>query len=531
MASEISKLTGHNETVQEKKRGFRPFAAMAEGLRMRKARRGTLEALETAMRFFGESECFGEAVSSFTALPKEQKERVLLEMQKSLKSVSYLPFEDEHKTRCVATIGEFFAKAAVLLPVDSEGERITAPYKETVRILKEIVERDELRRSGNPSHSRAILACAKALWELEYGNFSFWEGRALDSATRDYTITKLLEMPDTSDITEHGWFLLRKHLAELGTFIAKNPSPKKEDFFRSMLMDGDKSVVASALKCAVCMEQIPSDYYGIAGDLSKIPGLESAAQNFTMAGRFKEQLAGAGEDRLVAAKRLAVFYADGMVNLEELLDRTAREMVQEALYAVPGSQDRLKHLDVLVNFASVGIAPYSPGELIEMLGPLTTTRSAVATFYNLTQNLMAFSPRQDLKNTAAELESARVNSCFSDLSYADERQFDAANELVLLYSTGRVYLVENGMIAHLAKDMVEIILEPPGETKEQRDAQVGKAKNVIDNMRRVGIDVQINYEQTEAFPDDGSITDGGVDGGPDDVTDGGSETDGGVSDE
>jgi hypothetical protein len=93
---------------------------MAEGLRMRKARRGTLEAIESAMRFW-ESECFDEAVSSFTALPKEQKERVLLEMQNRLKSVSYLPFEDEHKTRRVSVIAEFFAKAAMLLPVDSEG--------------------------------------------------------------------------------------------------------------------------------------------------------------------------------------------------------------------------------------------------------------------------------------------------------------------------------------------------------------------------------------------------------------------------
>ncbi len=178
MASDVRTITGPVEAPQEKRRGFHPFASMAEGLRNRRARRDAFEALESAARF-GERESFDEAVSLYTALPQKQKERVLLELQRSLKAVSYLPFEDEHKTRRLSVIADFFAKAASLLPTDSEGERITAPYQETIRILRETVEHDELRRSDNTSHSYAILACAKALWELEYGSFSLL-GRAGD---------------------------------------------------------------------------------------------------------------------------------------------------------------------------------------------------------------------------------------------------------------------------------------------------------------------------------------------------------------
>ncbi len=354
----------------------------------------------------------------------------------------------------------------------------------------------------------------------------------MDTATRDYTITKLLEMPDSGDMTEHGWYLLRGNIDALGSSIARSPSPKKEDFFRSMLMDGDISVVKSALKAAICLERTPPDYYGIAGELSQINGLESLAQNFTMIGRFKEQLAGAGDDRLNAAKHLAVFYADGAKNLGDLLEKTAREMADEALHSNAGSQDHLKRLDALVTLASAGIASYSYDELKGLLSPLLNTRASVATFFNLTQNLMAFGQRQDLKNAAAELESARVNACFSDLSYADDRQFDAAMELVLLYSTGRMYLVQNGMIPHVAQDMVEILLEPSGENAEQKAEQVAKAQKVLDYMRSVGIDVQINQMPAEPSiqaegPEEGMS---GVDGGVS-VEDGGSVTDGGVSDE
>lgn len=493
MAQDIRQVTGQSDSLIEKRRGFHPFATMAEGLRMRRARRNTLDAVDAAARF-GERESLDSAFATYAALPAAHKERVLLDLQRSLKLISYCPFEDAQKTARLSAIADFFSKAATLLPVDAEGERVTAPYKDAIRMLRDIVEREEFRNGSSSSHSDAILACSQALWELEYGNFGFWESRVRDPATRDYVITKLLEMPEAEDVTESGWYLLRNHLDEIGPAIAASASAKRDEFFASMFMDGDMKVAASAMRAAVCLESTPGELYGIAGELSQVPGMEGIAQSFTMIGRFKEQLSGVGEDRLLAAKHLAVYYADGMKNLQGLLEKTSREITAGVLEAEPHSQDHLKGLEVLVHMAAVGITPYSPDELGKMLGPYTGTRAAVAIYYNLTQNIMGFSPRGDLKAAASELEAARVNACFGDLSYVDDRQFDAAHELVLLYSTGRIYLVENGMIPKLAQEMVEIILEPAGESAESKDAQVGKANRVLDHMRQVGIDIQINHE-------------------------------------
>ncbi len=505
MAQDIKTLTGEAGLPKEGKRGFRPFAALAEGLRKRRERRCTISLLEDAVRF-GEKDAFDEAMASFIALPQEQKERVMLEMQKALKSASYLPFESEEKTARVAAIAGFFEKAATALPVDSEGERIVAPYQETVRILKDVVEGTAFRSRANPAQGRATLACTRALWELEYGNFDFWEARALEHSTGQFAITKLLEMPDTGDYEAHGWFLLRKNLAQLGEQIARNPSEQRVAFFRAMLMDAENSVVKAALRDAVHLENIPPDFPGIAQDVLEIPELEDEARMFISATHALAKLQ--SDEPYVSIAMLAMQYSDGARHLGPILERAGERMASDALDAKSGPK-RIRAMDTLATLAAAGITPCSPDTLVAILGPLTGSRELPTQFYGLTGNILFSGKKHEgLTQVAAKMESDRVNSCFTELGYADDRQFPAALELVSLFASGRMYLVTNGMIPEVAKEMAEIVLEPAGETKKEQDEQVRKAKFVLEAMRGAGIEIQFNYSapeqgETEGHSDEG----------------------------
>jgi hypothetical protein len=496
MAQDIRTLTGETADVAEKRRGFHPFAAMAESIRNARARRSTIELFEAAMRF-GERENIDEALASYIALPQKPKEQSLLHLQEALKRCSSLPFEDAAKTQRVTVIAELFAGAARMLPVDSEGERITAPYRDAIKAFRDIVEHDDLRLSGKEEHSGAILACVAALWELEYGSFKFWDARAHDSATQDYTITKLLEMPGSPDTDEHGWSLLRKDLAELGIAIAGNPSPKTEAFFRSMLFDGDKDVAKAALKGALYFGRIPEEFFDIAGDLTKVSGLESAAQNFIAAGHLKMLLEVEGENKMMALRQLASMYSRGMGHLAPMLKQTGREITESALAADDNLENRRRQLDALVYLASAGIMPYDGETLKRLLTPLLGSQGAAGAFYNLTGIILMKCEDAGLHKAVTQMESDRVNACIASLECADGKQFESSMELVRLLATGRDYLLKNGIIAHVMSEMVDVVSEPAGASEEEQNEQRRKAVGVLSELGKLGISVTL----TTSSPD------------------------------
>lgn len=495
-AQDIRTLTGEAAGVAEKRRGFHPFAAMAEGIRNAKARRSTIELFDMAMRF-GERETIDDALASYTALPQKQREQTLLHLQEALKRCSSFPFEDAAKTQRVTIIAELFAGAARMLPVGADGERVVAPYSAAVKAFRDIVEHDDLRISGKEGHSGAILACVAALWELEYESFKFWEARAHDSATSTFTITKLLEMPGVPDTDEHGWPLLRKDLNELGIAIAGNPSLKTEAFFRSMLFDGDKDVVKAALKGALYFNRIPEEFFDIAGDLAKVKGLESAAQDFIAAGHLKMLLEVEGENRMMALRQLAFKYSRGMEHLAPMLDQAGREIAALALFPGTTEENRLRQLDALVYLASAGIMPYDGETLKRLLTPLLGSQGAAGAFYNLTGIILMKSEDAGLHMAVTQMESDRVNACIASLECADGKQFDASMELVRLLATGRDYLQKNGIIAHVMNEMVDVVSNPGGASEAEQDEQRHRAVGVLHELGKLGIGVTL----TTSSPD------------------------------
>ncbi|MCI0504038.1 hypothetical protein L0Y65_04975 [Candidatus Micrarchaeota archaeon] len=488
MAHDIKTLTCEAGPAGDKRRGFHPFASMAEGIRNARAKRSAIELFDSAMRF-GEKEGIDEALASFAALAPKQREGALIYLQDSLRSCSDLPFENECKTRRVTVIAKLFEGAAKTLPVDSEGERIVSPYHDAILMLKNVVENDDLRISGKGEHAGAMLACVKALWELEYGNLKFWDARTRDSATSAYAITKLLEMPDCGEFGEHGWSLLRDNLDALGISIAATGSPKAVPFFRSMLMDGDKSVVNAALKGALYLEPVPAEFFDMAGDIAKIPGLEGPASDFIAAGHFKMILEPESENGLMAMRQLAYMHFGGMEHLAPMLATVGREIMHSALASNGDEAKRIKKIEALLHLGAAGIMPYDGEKLARLLSPLVDSPGAAGTLYNLTGIIIMKSADAGLVQAAKRIETERMNARVAEIDCADTRQFDAALELVRLLATGRSYLLESGIIGRVMNEMVDVAYRPGGPSEAEKAAQRRGAVGVMRELAKFGMGV------------------------------------------
>ena len=199
--------------VSERKRGTGPFTGLVEKIRGGRERSRTLSMLGASLRRGGEGGPeFEAALAQFKELSDEDRGRVLGEVAELFIPHSSFTFETPEKVAAVTVLSVFVAEAAAAMPKDQLWDAGAGSRKGLVRALTAISRDDSFCRENDPAHASAKLAAAVALWELGYTDHPFWEDRLRSPATRDFTITKMLEMPETTDFKEHGWHLLRKNL-------------------------------------------------------------------------------------------------------------------------------------------------------------------------------------------------------------------------------------------------------------------------------------------------------------------------------
>ncbi len=97
-----------------------------------------------------------------------------------------------------------------------------------------------------------------------------------------------------------------------------------------------------------------------------------------------------------------------------------------------------------------------------------------------------------LSASAAALEQRRIMLALEALQFADDRQFDAAMELITLYRHGRRQLTKT--MVQIAEDMVDVKFNPGGQSEGEKAGQKNKAESVIRALGSVGVRVNIEVE-------------------------------------
>ncbi len=306
----------------EAKRKPGTFAGLIERIRDGRERSRAVSLLSSSLsREDAGGPEFKEALEAFGRLSSQSKDRALSEAAALYRDYSSFPFESEHKTASLTTLSVFVAEAAAQLTAGRPDGSAVSARSGLLRSLVGISRDDSFYKADNAAHAKAKLAAAVALWELGYMECGFWEDRLRVDATRDFTITKMLEMPETTDFKEHGWHLLRKNLdTPLAISIASCASPARIDFLTSMMLDSDTKVVVSAMEGAAYLYPIPPEFLDMAAEAAGRSGeLNCKARFFIAAAQARPLLEAAGDTQFMAALTLTELYLRGMRHLGPLL--------------------------------------------------------------------------------------------------------------------------------------------------------------------------------------------------------------------
>ncbi len=266
---------------------------------------------------------FKEALEAFGRLSPESKDRALDSAAALYRNYSSFPFESEHKTASVTTLSVFVAEAAAQLTAGRASASDISARSVLLRSLVGISRDDSFYKADNPAHAGAKLAAAVALWELGYMDCGFWADRLRVDATRDFTINRMLEMPETTDFKEHGWNLLRENLdSRLAVAIASCQSPARVDFLTSMMVDPDAKVVLSAMEGAIYLRPLPPEFLDMAAEAAGRSGeLNCKARFFIAAAQARPLLEAAGDVQYMAASTLVELYMRGMRHIGPILEQ------------------------------------------------------------------------------------------------------------------------------------------------------------------------------------------------------------------
>jgi hypothetical protein len=337
------KLQNAQPAAEQHKHGFRPLSGLIERIRGGRERSRTLSLLGSSLRSGVDGGAqFEEALAAFKGLPSQDKDKALSGAAEMFSPYSSFTFESEQKTASMTTLSVFVAEAAALM----NGCEIRSRAG-LIRELKALSKDDALYDHGSNEHAGAKLAAAVALWELGYMEYPFWEDRLSCPATRDFTIAKMLEMPQYGEYKEHGWHLLQKNLtSDLAMWIALSGSPKKADFLTSMLLDNDTRTVVAALEGAIYLHPLPADFLDMAAEAAgRSAELRVKAGYFISAAKARPYIELPGDNQYSASSHLIVLYMEGMRHLAPLLSGVVLEEMRDVYHDPPGASDEAKEAE------------------------------------------------------------------------------------------------------------------------------------------------------------------------------------------
>lgn len=484
---ENSQATTQIKAAEPKeKRGFSLFGGLREGIVRRRSLKEALSLLAEATDA-NEPERLARALEAFRALPQKEQGQVMLKAQSRVRLHSISPFERQESLTTITVLAGFFYEAAKTLPRGPDGERDTAPYEKARAALRSVVEKSEFKKRGDGSHDAAVLACTMALWELELGSFQFWEDRLLDPITRNYTMTKLLEMEPTENPKEHGWHLLMEHLQSLGPEIALCGSRKKADFLAAALNAPDRQIVKSAMASAFYLDVPDLEVSAIISSKETEPGMRESVGLFLEAMHLKAKWLG-GEDRFIAGHRLIELSHDAKY-IVPFLYQMGADALKSALEACgdespEGIRRGEMPIIMLTALAANDIYPYDAESLGKVLGSIVGLGQAARAFYAWTGAIIADKEAsRELRSVALLMQEERIRNLEDNIEAGSDMDvLNSGYELLDLYVAGNAFL--QPMLAKAGAEALDMFLDPAGETDGEK---ISKKKLAIDMLVRMGL--------------------------------------------
>jgi hypothetical protein len=281
-----------------------------------------------------------EALEIFKGLDPEQQERPLREIEGMLKKASRYTWESGFKILEVHLLADFLTEAAKHLPKNEAGDPVTEPFEDILFCLADVVE----ARGPEQAHEdypQMRISCTRALWELAYPSYDFWQGRILDPVTNDAAIGFMLEMPPTENPEEHGWHLLEQNLGDIGPAVAGNDSPAKVEFLKYVLSSDKTKTLLAAVRTAATLDKERDDV-------------------------LMSQLEQPGDRQHIILGELIKMYQSGWDRLLPTLEKAHANAGEAAATDDPGQ--RLNALLIMSGLESVGVAEKkAPSEVESMI--------------------------------------------------------------------------------------------------------------------------------------------------------------------
>jgi len=418
---------------------------------------------------------YSKAIEKFNALGQEDKEKVILRMQKELELHSSHTFASKEKIHAVTVISNFLCEACKSPKATTDGKNGTAISSKALERLESILHSGDSEAEGDEKQTAAMQAGCKALWELGARNYEFWEARLHNAPVRGFVITKMLEIPPDEDPGDDGWHLLQGHLASYAADVAKNQSDKKEAFFTASLSHSNPELVRAAFLGALHLEQ-PSKEISAAMALS----IKSAICEYASC-LIGEPERAASADAFISEALTSLVRArySGAEHLQPVIE----EMAGFATHAV------------LTSTFTNDVPGYAIGKCAQMVALLTRTGA-------LPRESATDAGKPDSQDVEAIRKACKI--LVEIIDYGNDRQFAVSHDLIAIreWATGEqlktVGLEMASLVAHPSVErkaavesgdsstekMVSVVSDGIREQKRRKQA---KAVSVLGHMYSVGI--------------------------------------------
>jgi hypothetical protein len=174
--------------------------------------------------------------------------------------------------------------------------------------------------------------------------------------------------------------------------------------------------------------------------------------------------------------------SDGWGQIKQTIDTHSKMLADSLVWGIPANEAGSVALEALAFLALCGSHPYSAEDTKSILKRFIDSRDASAGYFNLTGVLMK-EGSDEQKAVASKMEGKRVKLAIENLGYADDRQFEGANELINLFGLGREHLIDT--ILDVAEEMHDIAENPHGQCDEESAYLSQKAMETLDHLAQV----------------------------------------------
>ena len=120
-------------------------------------------------------ECIAEFADIFSKLDEKHKQEVLAFITVQLVGNERHALDRIDDSESIIVIAAALSEIGKRLPVDERGNKTTTGFEKAISLLENLANGEQLFRIDPDQYASMRFACTMALWDLDFGEASFWE--------------------------------------------------------------------------------------------------------------------------------------------------------------------------------------------------------------------------------------------------------------------------------------------------------------------------------------------------------------------